>query len=113
MSGRPLRFEGYDMHHRRPGGKGGTSRDGQHALTNLLALDPQVHNLHPRSVHMRPLLARPRGYLLSTSTADPALVPVHLRGQRWVFLSRAGGYLPVPEQLVPILVRNVERAGPW
>lgn len=91
------------MHHRRPGGHGGTVRPGQHDVTNLLALLPEVHNLRPDSVHGAPAWSRPRGYLISNSHPDPALVPVLLHGGRWVLLTRDGGYRDVPERVLAVI----------
>lgn len=99
VSGYPL-GDRVEVHHRRPGGKGGTGRDGQHEASNLLALRPDVHNLSPSSVHGDPSWSRPRGYLLSTSCPDPALVPVLLHGHRWVWLTASGGYRDVPAALL-------------
>lgn len=102
VSGRPL-GERVEVHHRRPGGHGGTGRDGQHEATNLLALLPEVHNLRPDSVHGSPAWSRPLGYLLPNSCVEPALVPVLLHGRRWVFLTRAGQYQDVPAGLLALM----------
>lgn len=92
----------WQLHHRRPGGMGGTRRADQDTLPNVIALLAAVHNLGApglmvdgkdgRSVHGDPAWAGPRGYLLSPSERDPAGVPLLLRGQRWVFLTPGGGY---------------------
>lgn len=88
----------WQMHHRRPGGMGGTRRPDQDSLPNVLALLASVHNLGggaARSVHGHPAWSGPRGYLLSPRERDPGAVPLLLHGQRWVFLTAEGGYLPV------------------
>lgn len=102
VSGYPL-GDRVEVHHRRPGGHGGTRRAGQHNVTNLLALLPEVHNMAPTSVHGSPAWSRPRGYLLSNSVPDPAAVPVQLYGRAWVFLRSDGTYLDVPDRLAAML----------
>lgn len=100
VSGRPLDFDTFDMHHRRNKGMGGTSRSGVHELWNLLALHPQVHNGGPQSVHGRRQWSQDRGYLVPKHTPDhvTALWPVWLQGRRWVLLPTAPGrpYWPLP-----------------
>lgn len=88
ISGRPLDFETFDAHHRRLKGMGGTYRPLTDALCNLLALDPEVHNGAPWSVHQRSSWSRPRGYLLSAHVEDDAMAatPVLYRGREWVIL---------------------------
>jgi len=85
----------FDAHHRRNKGMGGTDRADRDALSNLLALDPIVHNGGPRSVHGRRTWSQPRGYLLSKLDPLPAIVhPVWLHGVRWVWLTDDGRYAP-------------------
>lgn len=88
ISGRPLDRETFDAHHRRLKGMGGTYRPLTDSLCNLLALDPEVHNGAPWSVHQLPSWSRPRAYLLSSHTSDDALAvsAVLYRGQTWVIL---------------------------
>jgi hypothetical protein len=81
------------LHHRRLKGMGGTNRADTHTLPNVLALTHRVHNLARPSVHLDPAWAKPRGYLLSTSTAHPGLHPVLLHGRLWVVLGMDGDYL--------------------
>lgn len=82
--------DGWDMHHRRPGGMGGTSRENQQTLSNVVAVADHVH----RGIHGNPEWSEPIGLLLPTSEDDPAGVPVRTwRG--WVFLTAEGGYQPV------------------
>lgn len=108
VSGRPLDFDTFDMHHRRNKGMGGTSREDVDELWNLLALDPEVHNGGPESVHGRRRWSEDRGYLIPKHEEDPGLWPVLLGGllperfQRWVFLApeQVDGYLPLPPHLV-------------
>lgn len=91
VSGRPLDFETFDAHHRRPKGMGGTYREDTDQVGNLLALDPEVHNDAPWSVHQRPSWSRPRGYLLSGSVEIAVEEPVLYRGRAWVVLDDHGG----------------------
>lgn len=107
VTGRPLGDvdgDAWHLHHRRPGGMGGTRRAGQDALPNVIALLARVHNFGApgllldgrlRSVHGDPAWSGPLGYLLSPSVEDPGSVPLLLRGRSWVFLTAGGGYLPV------------------
>lgn len=95
VSGLPLDYDTFDAHHRRNKGMGGTSRDNRDCISNLLALDPQVHNGGPRSVHGRATWSRPRGYLVRKHVAHPEGVEVLLRGQTWVRLGTDGLYRPV------------------
>lgn len=116
VSGRPLDFDTFDMHHRRNKGMGGTSRLDVDALWNLLALDPEVHNGGPESVHGRRRWSEDRGYLIPKHEQDPGLWPVLLGGllpqrfQRWVFLApeQGDGYLPLPQHLVDGRLRRVQ-----
>lgn len=88
-----LDWETFDVHHRVNKGMGGTSRPWRDAFTNLLALDPIVHNGGPGSVHGRRPWAEMRGYLLPKLIAwPPASMPVWLHGVRWVFLTENGTY---------------------
>lgn len=93
-SGLPLP-RNWELHHRRPRGMGGTSRPDTDTAPNVLALTPEVHNMHPDSVHMRRWWSEPRGYLLSQHEPNPAAVPVLLHGRDWVTLTTDGGYEPV------------------
>jgi hypothetical protein len=95
----------WDLHHRRPGGMGGTRRVDQDTLPNVIALLARVHNfgapglliggVDGRSVHGDPAWSGPLGYLLSPSEEEPGAVPLLLHGRAWVFLTAAGGYTPV------------------
>lgn len=92
--GRPL-GERWELHHRRPGGMGGArGRAGQQEPGNVLALRPDCHNIHPRSVHLDQSRSRPRGWLVSTHEPNPAGVPVLHHGSRWVRLDDLGGLEP-------------------
>lgn len=98
VSGRPLDYDTFDMHHRRNKGMGGTSRDDVDALWNLLALHPDVHNGGPQSVHGRRQWSEERGYLVPKGVDEVGLWPVYLYGlvpsrvQRWVLLSSIPRY---------------------
>jgi hypothetical protein len=102
VSGRPLDFETFDMHHRRNKGMGGTSREDVDELWNLLALDPVVHNGGPQSVHGRRSWSEERGYLVPKNVNEVVLWPVYLYGlvparvQRWVLLSGVPRYYDPP-----------------
>lgn len=99
MSGLPLDPDTFDVHHRMNKGMGGTRRPWRDDLTNLLALDPMIHNSGPLSVHARRPWSEMRGYLLPKLSAwPPALMPVYLHGMQWVWLAADGSYLEkVPE----------------
>lgn len=105
ISGRQLDYDTFDMHHRRNKGMGGTSREGVDELWNLLALDPEVHNGGPKSVHGRRQWSQDRGYLVPKGTPDHEVIlwPVYLHGlvpapvQRWVLLGDPG-YWTVPHR---------------
>jgi hypothetical protein len=95
VSGRPLDPDTFDAHHRRLKGMGGTSRPDRDALYNLLALDPQVHNAGPQSVHGRGGYdgwSMTNGYIVPKHCDTPGLVPVTLHDRRRVLLTAAGGY---------------------
>lgn len=96
VSGLPLDPDTFDAHHRRPKGMGGTARVDRDALSNLIALDPEVHNCGPDSVHARRGWSEERGYLLPQSTPLAISWPVLVRGVRWVFLLNDGTYREVP-----------------
>lgn len=106
VSGQPLDYDTFDMHHRRNKGMGGTSRDDVDELWNLLALDPVVHNGGPESVHGRRTWSHHRGYLVPKQTPEHELTqwPVLLGGllperfQRWVLLAPHAdtGYRDLP-----------------
>lgn len=97
--------DSWNMHHRRPGGMGGTKRPGQDSLPNVICLLAEAHNMGSqwlvvdgvkgRSVHGDPRWSMPRGLLLSPSVDEPGSVPVLVHGVGWVFLTDDGGYLPV------------------
>lgn len=72
---------------------GGTSRPDTDTLSNLLALDPDVHNGGPLSVHGRRGWSEERGYLIPKDAPLAVEWPVLLREQRWVFLATSGRYV--------------------
>lgn len=95
--GQPL-GNSWQLHHRLPGGMGGTTRAGveRDAPSNLLALIAWHHNLHPDSVHQASKVAREAGWLISThDLRPPSQVPVRLGGTRFVLLDDDGGWKPV------------------
>lgn len=95
VSGLPLDPDTFDAHHRRNKGMGGTSRADRDALSNLIALDPVVHNGCPQSVHARREWSDERGYLVPKHEERAKDFPILLRGVRWVYLTDDGRYLPV------------------
>lgn len=96
VSGRPLDPETFDAHHRRNKGMGGTDRTDTDSLSNLLALDPVIHNGGPQSVHGRRGWSEERGYLIPKDTMLAVGVPVLLRGRWWVYLLSNGECRPIP-----------------
>lgn len=100
---------GWDLHHRRNKGMGGTLRPDTDTLPNLLAVLSEVHNSAginsgrgwPRdlSVHGSRAWSSPRGYLVPKHVDHPGRRPVLLHGVRWVWLTDEGGYRPVPAAL--------------
>jgi hypothetical protein len=105
VTGLPLDWERDHLHHRRPGGRGGTSRPNQQAPSNVVALLARVHNFGApgllldgvpgRSVHGSPEWSRPLGLLVSSSVDEPGSIPVRIAGLGFVFLLDDGGMLPV------------------
>jgi hypothetical protein len=95
----------WHLHHRRPGGRGGTRRANQQTPSNVLALLPRVHNFGApgllldgvagRSVHGSPAWSKPLGLLVSSNVDDPGSIPVRVAGLGFVFLLDDGGVLPV------------------
>lgn len=102
MSGRPLDFDTFDVHHRRNKGMGGTSRPGVDDLWNLLALDPEVHNGGKWSVHGRREWSEINGYLIPKHYSDDEamVVPIHWHGIFWVLLGNAPRYFTMPSPLL-------------
>jgi hypothetical protein len=96
--------DGFHLHHRRPGGRGGTSRANQQCLSNVVCLLPRVHlfgapglvldGVAGRSVHGAPAWSKPLGLLLSSSVEEPGSVPVRL-WSGWAFLLDDGGMIPL------------------
>jgi hypothetical protein len=93
----------WQLHHRRPGGRGGTSRANQQCPSNVLGLLARVHLFgapgllldgRVRSVHGDPGWSRPLGLLVSSNVDEPGSVPVRL-WSGWCFLLDDGGVLPI------------------
>jgi hypothetical protein len=94
---------GWHLHHRRPGGRGGTRRANQQLPGNVVALLARVHNFgapgllldgQVRSVHGDPAWSRPLGLLVSSNVDEPASIPVRL-WSGWAFLLDDGGVIPL------------------
>lgn len=96
VSGRPLDFDTFDAHHRRPKGMGGTYRPDTDTVPNLLALHPEVHNGGPGSVHADRGRSELAGWLLPKDTATPRIFPVWHWTRVWVLLTESGGYVMLP-----------------
>lgn len=96
ITGAPLDPDTFDAHHRRNKGMGGTVREDRDWLSNLLALDPAVHNGGPRSVHARRAWSQQRGYLLPKNTTWASMVPCLILGRFWLMLGDDGQYYPSP-----------------
>jgi hypothetical protein len=92
----PADSDRWECHHRRNKGMGGTSRENVDSLTNLLALNPRVHNGGPLSVHGRRAWSQKRGYLIPKDVSQPGMWPLWLLGRRWVLLTDSGVYAPLP-----------------
>lgn len=95
-SGRSLDPETFDVHHRRNKGMGGTTRPDRDAIWNLLALDPDIHNGGPQSVHGRRAWAQERGFLVPKNVQRVQLWPVKLHDREWVLLRPDGEYHRFP-----------------
>lgn len=95
VTGQPLDFHTFDAHHRRPKGMGGSRLPDRDSLSNLLALDPLVHNGGPESVHARRGWAEEHGYLLPKDTMRAVEWPVAVHQSRWVYLLADGRYVDV------------------
>lgn len=101
-TGLPLDWDRDDLHHRLPGGMGGSSVN-RDRLSNLVGLVAAAHNMgsprlpvdgmRGRSVHTDPRWSRSVGLLLSAGQ-DPAEMPVRVGGL-WLFLTDDGGVLPL------------------
>lgn len=87
VSGIPLDYDTFDAHHRRPKGMGGDRRPDTNTLVNLLALDPQVHNGGPKSVHGNRPRSEVGGWLIPKRIDDAGSVPVMLHDGRIVQLA--------------------------
>lgn len=107
VSGVALDFDTFDAHHRRNKGMGGTTRTDKDWLSNLLALDPAVHNGGPQSVHGRRTWSGRRGYLIPKNVEWASTVPVLIHDRYWFLLGddiTGGGYYPLPGGIAPVIV---------
>jgi hypothetical protein len=80
------------VHHRRNKGMGGTSRPNVDDFTNLLVVDPLVHNGGPMSVHGRREWSERYGFLVPKGVPSPGMWPVWIRQQIQVILLADGKY---------------------
>lgn len=87
----PVRGVDHHIHHRRPRAMGGTDRPDTNWPSNLLLLCPGDHE----AIESRRAEATEAGWLVP-QTADPALIPVLVRYERWVYLTPSGGYSRTP-----------------
>jgi hypothetical protein len=111
VSGVPLDRETFDAHHRRNKGMGGTVREDRDWLSNLLALDPTVHNGGPQSVHGRRAWSERRGYLIPKHVPWASAVPVLIFGRFLFMLGDDGQYYPPPPGLQIPPVTNAYDEG--
>lgn len=73
---------------------GGDRHPRRQSIVNVVALNPEEHNLAPASVHMSPAWARSIGFIVPRvegPDGDPLLVPL-LIGGRWRWLTLDGRY---------------------
>jgi hypothetical protein len=104
ITGQPLDYDTFDLHHRRPKGMGGTTRPDRDWPSNLLALAPEVHNFTAGrsaalTVHGNPEWSRPLGYLVAKDTPWASAIPVLIRARYWMFLGDDARYYPAPPGL--------------
>lgn len=111
VSGKDLDQQTFDAHHRRNKGMGGTTRPDRDAIWNLLALDPQVHNGGPESVHGRRRWAQKNGFLIPKNVRHLHLWPLKLHEKTWVLLRPDGGYHYLPVRTALGQVSSSVRTG--
>lgn len=117
VSGRPLDRETFDAHHRRNKGMGGTYRPDTDTLPNLLALDPQVHNGGPGSVHADRPRSEEYGWLVPKLSREalhmlPALLYAGSGQWEWFLLAESGERWPMGRHVVRLGSRRVRRERP-
>lgn len=90
---RPLSYNPDDWaaHHRKLRSQGGRDE-----LENLLAVHHGCHNLHTKSIHLRPVIAYERGALVH-SWDDPTTTPLTRMDGSKVML-RGSAYQPFTEE---------------
>jgi hypothetical protein len=81
--GRPA-SESMALHHRKL-----KSRGGKDAVSNLMWVHHECHNLGTNSIHLKPAYATFKGWMVS-SWADPEAAPMHLPDGRIVLLQNDG-----------------------
>ena len=84
--GRPLRAEGFALHHRKL-----KSRGGKDQISNLVALHHECHNLGTKSVHLNPAEAERVGLMVG-SWQEPSECPLTLPDGSIVILTEEGTY---------------------
>lgn len=84
---------GYEFHHRRPRGMGGSRLEDTNVASNCLLLCRDCH----ANIESERAAAVNQGWLV-TQTGCPADIPVRYRGA-WVYLDDLGNLQPVQETL--------------
>jgi hypothetical protein len=98
VSGTPLDFDTFDAHHRRNKGMGGDRRPDRDALSNLLAVEPSIHNGGPHSIHGNRPWAESLGFLIPKEQPGVAAdVPVLIRARWWMRLDDCGHYFLIKD----------------
>ena len=93
----PKRGVDHHIHHRRPRASGGSSRPDTNLPPNLLLLCPPCHD--ETESHRADALRD--GYLVPQCGGEPALIPVLIRRDRWLYLTADGRYSPRPPGRTP------------
>lgn len=81
--GRPA-SESMALHHRKL-----KSRGGKDAVSNLMYVHHECHNLGTESIHLRPAFAADKGWMVA-SWDEPENTPMHLPDGRLVILQNDG-----------------------
>jgi hypothetical protein len=76
----------FALHHRRLRSQGGLDQ-----VCNLIAVHHECHNMSTNSIHLRPSVAKIKGWIVP-SWANPADYPLHLPDGSIVRLTHEGTY---------------------